>query len=103
MIVYGVTIKIKKEVEDSWFKWMREIHIPDVLNTGYFIDWQIKKLLLPESNDDESTYVIDYMTDSIEKYYEYQKKESRRLQKEHFIRFSGKFKAQRAIYYSIQE
>jgi hypothetical protein len=94
-------INIKTEVEDSWFKWMREIHIPDVMNTGFFIDWQLQKLLLPETDEDESSYVINYLADTIEKCNQYLNEEAPRLQQEHSRRFSGKFKAQRTIYYLI--
>jgi len=38
MIIYSVTVVIKKDVEDSWLKWMKEEHIKDVIKTGYFTD-----------------------------------------------------------------
>lgn len=101
MIVYSVTVSIKKDVEASWLKWMKEEHIKEVLQTGYFIDWEIKKLLSPEIAVDESSYVISYKTQSLEQYNEYLKKEAPRLQKEHTEKFYGKFKASRAVYQLI--
>ena len=41
MILYNVTISIDTSVEEDWLQWMKEIHIPDVMNTGLFIDNKI--------------------------------------------------------------
>ena len=98
MIIYSVTVLIKKDVEDSWLKWMKEVHIPDVMKTGYFLDWKLRKLLLPEVSSEESTYVIEYTIQSLEKYNEYSEKAAPQLQKEHTEKFYGKFKATRTVY-----
>ena len=101
MIIYSVTVVIKKDVEDSWLKWMKEEHIKDVMKTGYFTDWEMHKLLLPEIAAYESSYTISYKSPSLHQYNEYLKNEAPRLQKEHTERFSGKFKASRAVYQLI--
>lgn len=101
MITYSVAITVKKEIEDSWLKWMKEVHIKDVIKTGYFDDWQIKKLIISEPEKEESTFVINYITDSIDKYSKYIVEEAPRLQKEHTQKFDGKFKATRAVYLTI--
>jgi hypothetical protein len=103
MIIYSVTVLIKKDVEKSWLEWMKEIHIPNVMKTGYFLDWKLRKLLLPEVSRDESSYVIEYTLQSLEKYNEYAKKAAPQLQKEHTEKFSGKFKASRAVYKIISQ
>ena len=71
MIIYSVTVTIRKDAESDWLRWMKEIHIPYVMNTGYFFDWQIQKLILPENSIDEITYVINYLAQSFEKYQQY--------------------------------
>lgn len=92
-----------KEFEDAWLEWIIEVHVEDVIKTGYFNDWQIQKLLIPETVKEESIYVINYTTDSIDKYYKYIKEEAARLQKEHTKKFEGKFRATRAVYRTIPE
>ena len=37
MIVYNVTVNIDKNIVDDWLTWMKEIHIPEVMKTGFFI------------------------------------------------------------------
>jgi len=103
MIIYSVTVLIKKDVEDQWLKWMKEIHIPDVMKTGYFLDWKLRKLLLPEVSGEESTYVIEYTLQSLEKYNEYSENAAPQLQKEHTEKFSGKFKATRTVYQLVTQ
>ena len=89
MIIYSVTVIIKKDVESDWLKWMKEVHVPDVMNTGYFLDWQMQKLILPEDANDEITYVINYHAQSFEKYQRYIEKEAPRLRNEHNEKFRG--------------
>lgn len=81
MIIYSVTVVINKDVEESWLVWMKEIRIEVVMKTGYFLDWKLKKLLSPEVSSEESTYVIEYTLQSLEKYNEYSEKAAPLLQK----------------------
>ncbi|HLG32243.1 MAG TPA: DUF4286 family protein [Ignavibacteriaceae bacterium] len=97
MIVYSVKINIKKNVEKEWLSWMKEIHIKDVMNTNYFTDWQIFKIIFPESLQDESGYLIEYKTDSLTNYEAYVKNESKRLQDDHIKKFEGKFTTSRSV------
>jgi len=48
MIIYSVTVTISKDAESDWLKWMKNVHIPDVIRTGYFLSWQMQKLIMPE-------------------------------------------------------
>lgn len=98
MIIYNVTIVIKKDVENSWLEWMKKENINNVMKTGYFLNWEMQKLLLPEIAAGESSYVISYKLQSSKKYDEYVNKAAPRLQKEHEEKFSGKYKASRAVY-----
>jgi len=97
MIVYSVKINIRKIVEEEWLIWMKNVHIKEVMSTNYFSDWKIYKIIIPESLDNESSYIIEYLTDSLEKYEAYVKNESRRLQEDHKIFFGGKFTASRSV------
>ena len=38
MYIYNVTTNIEEASHDSWVKWMKEIHIPEVLSTGKFLN-----------------------------------------------------------------
>jgi len=101
MIIYSVTVIIKREVEAEWLNWMNTSHIKDVIATGYFEDYKIQKLLIPEGSQDEITYLINYSAADMDSYQTYVKTEAPRLQKEHSDRFSERFKASRAVYQII--
>ncbi len=66
MIIYRVTVVIKKDVENFWLEWMIKEHIIDVMKTGYLLEWEMQKQLLPEITADESSYVIRYKSHSFE-------------------------------------
>ena len=38
MIIYNVTVNVEAEIHNDWISWMKEVHIPDVMNTGYFLE-----------------------------------------------------------------
>lgn len=97
MIIYNVTLNIKKDVELEWVKWMKEKHIPDIMKTNHFNSWKMFKILVPAGMPDETTYVVRYTTNSMEKYEEYARNEAPRLQIEHVEKYPGKFTASRAI------
>ena len=98
MIIYSVMVIIKQEIENSWLNWMKTEHIKDVLATGYFNDYTIQKQVIPEGFQNEVTYLINYTRNDLESYQEYAKNEASRMQQKHTEKFSGKFRASRAVY-----
>lgn len=66
MIIYRVTVVIKKDVENFWLEWMIKEHIIDAMKTGYLLECEMQKQLLPEITVDESSYVIRYKSHSFE-------------------------------------
>ena len=41
MMLYNVTVGIDQSIEAEWLPWMKEIHIPAVLETGMFLNAKI--------------------------------------------------------------
>lgn len=96
MIIYNVTVKIDHEVHDDWYQWMKEVHIPEVMATGYFVKSQMCKLLhLDES--DGITYAIQYYCESMDQLQEYHRLQAPALQKKHTDKFKEKYVAFRTI------
>lgn len=93
MILYNVTVSLDPSIHNDWLEWMRNVHIPEVMATGYFVEHKICKLLV----DDEITYAIQYNCESLEKLNEYQEKHSPALQQKHKDRYKGKFGAFRTL------
>ena len=94
-IIYNVTVNIDHEVHDEWYTWMKSTHIPDVLDTGLFLEARFSKILAEESGG--LSYSIQYLCENPELLDQYQKEHAPRLQNEHNLKFQGKFAAFRTL------
>ena len=96
MILYNVTVNIDYDAHDEWLDWMKNVHIPDVMATGMFLENKISKVL----GDEDSggiTYAIQYLTQDMDTYERYQQEHAPRLQQEHSARYEGRFAAFRTL------
>lgn len=95
-ILYSVTVKIENEVHDDWLEWMRNVHIPDVMETKMFESNRMCKIL----NQDESegvSYSIQYVCKDMKTLHQYSAKFAVQLQKEHADRYKNKYVAFRTL------
>ncbi len=97
MLVYNVTINIDPDVEEEWKIWMRDIHIPEVLDTGRFVDYKFLKLLSESPEAGGSTYAVQYFAESIDQVEIYLNNEAAALQRSHTDKFGTKFVAFRTL------
>ena len=95
MIIYNVTVNIENDVREEWLQWMKEKHIPDVMNTGLFLENKICKVLVNEEQG--TTYSIQYTCESMKNLEEYKREHAARLQKKHADKFANKFVAFRTV------
>jgi hypothetical protein len=95
MILYNVTVNIDNNVREEWLSWMKNVHIPDVLKTGLFIENKIFRVMVDEESG--TTYSIQYTMNSMEDLKAYQEKFAPALQKEHATKYANKFVAFRTI------
>jgi hypothetical protein len=96
MILYNVTVKIDHEAHEEWLEWMKEVHIPDVMGTGMFLEYRICRLLGMDEPDGV-TYAVQYFCLDMETYELYQKRYATKLQAELTERYRGKFVAFRTL------
>ena len=86
MIIYNVTTKVHFAIQREWLAWLKEEHIPDVLNTGCFTSTNILQLL--ETDDTEGpTYAIQYKAESKALYNQYIEKHAADLLQKSFDRW----------------
>lgn len=96
MILYNVTVSLDQNIESDWLTWMKNEHIPEVMNTGKFIENKIFKLLSHEQ-DGAITYAIQYFASSLDQVHDYQKNHAEALQAVHNEMFKDKFVAFRTM------
>ena len=97
MILYNVTVNIDSDVEQDWITWMKETHIPEVMDTGYFMEYRMLKMLTEEEDETGTTYAIQYMADTLAQLEEYLNKVAPKLQKASIIRYGTKMAAFRTV------
>jgi hypothetical protein len=97
MIIYSVTVSIDTAIESDWREWMQQVHIPQVMGTGFFINSHFQKLLDPVPEPGAATYNIQYECASMELYERYQSEEAPALQADHTSRYKDRFAAFRTL------
>jgi hypothetical protein len=96
MIIYNVTIQVDKSVADEWLKWMKEIHMPEVLQTGMFFDARLCRLL-EQDETEAKTYTAQYFCDTLTEYNTYISDYAQGLREKGFSAFGNKFVAFRTV------
>lgn len=97
MVLYNVTVNIDDEVEQDWIQWMKESHIPEVMDTGYFLEYRMMKMLSESAGETGKTYAIQYMAESLSHVETYLEKAAPKLQKQSIIRYGTKMAAFRTV------
>ena len=95
MIIFNDTIIVEEAVHEKWLAWMREVHIPAIMATGYFSSYQILNVI--DSPNEGITYCIQYYTDSFEKFNQFYNKHLHQLQAIH----NGQFENQYVIFNTL--
>jgi hypothetical protein len=90
MYIYNVTTNIDESVHDQWLKWMKEVHIPDVLATGKFLSAKMCKVLVEEELGG-ITYSVQFTTLDKETLQSYYDNNAAKLQLDAMKLFPNKF------------
>lgn len=98
MIVYSISVTVKNTIVREWLDWMQTEHIPEVMKTGYFMNFKLMKEIIPSIDMNETSITINYELKSIDDYYKYAETFAPTLQQKHHEKFSGKFKASRTVF-----
>ena len=88
MIIYNITCSMDPDISEGWLKWMKEFHIPDVMQCGIFQTAKINKVI--SEKEEISTYAIQYSCHTMKDLHKYQAHFANKLQKEHAKRYGNK-------------
>lgn len=96
MILYNVTVKVDPDIAQDWLRWMKEVHIPEVMKTGLFRE---HRFLREEDGEADSgnTYAIQYWLNNMDDFLRYQKEFATELQAAHRERYNDKYVAIRTL------
>ncbi len=96
MIIYNVTVKVDSDIKDDWLQWMRDVHIPKVMDTGCFSDYDIMRLRYPK-DDEGKTYAFQYYCADMDQLETYHREFAADLQREHSEKYGSHVAAFRTI------
>lgn len=96
MVLYNVTVKVDKEIQEEWVSWMKQEHIPDLMNTGLFEDAKLFRLLEVDEQDG-ITYAAQYFCKTMEEYNKYIDQHADAMRASGIDRFGDKFVAFRTL------
>jgi hypothetical protein len=90
-VLYNVTVSVDPLCEQEWLDWMRTAHIPEVMETGCFLESRLSRV----NGEEEGgvTYAITYVSYSQDHLDRYAREFAPALQKDHSERFQGRFAA----------
>lgn len=97
MVIYNVTVNIDSDVEADWIQWMQEVHIPEVMSTGFFQEHRLMRMLSEVEDATGKTYAIQYMANSLDELETYLNTSAPKLQKASIIRYGTKMAAFRTV------
>ena len=96
MLIYNVTIQVNRSIATQWLQWMKQEHIPEVMQTGCFEKFQMVKVL----GTDESeglTYAVQYYASTQELLDRYLQEHTSMLRQKSFEKWGDLFIAFRTI------
>lgn len=70
MFLYNTTLKVNNNIVDEWLQWQKEIHIPEILASGMFYDYNFFELLEQDIIEGR-TFIIQYLAHNRKNYNDY--------------------------------
>ncbi|AKQ47135.1 hypothetical protein TH63_18205 [Rufibacter radiotolerans] len=96
MILFNETVSIDNTVAAEWLQWMQETHIPAVMATTYFLNFQIAKVM-EEEETGGSTYAIQYYARHMDDLLEYHREHDQDMQARMQAKYPGQYVAFRTV------
>tara|TARA_B100000073_G_C23554169_1_gene501367 strand:- start:263 stop:580 length:318 start_codon:yes stop_codon:yes gene_type:complete len=95
MIIYNVTCSVDSDIVEDWLDWMKKNHIPDILDTGFFIRATINRVI--SELDGQYTYAIKYYCINFKSLKAYHRSCANRFKDDHFKRYGNKVLSFRTV------
>ena len=96
MVIYNVSVKVETDSAEAWVKWMKEEHMPELLQTGLFSDCRLCRLMEIDESDGV-TFSAQYFCKGMNEYRTYISDHAQIMRERGQARFGGKFVAFRSV------
>ena len=89
MFIYNSTTKVDPSIHDAWVAWMKETHIPAMMESDCFTDFQFVRILELDDSDGP-TYAVQFKASSKANYNRYLQVYTNKLRNDSFIQWGNK-------------
>ena len=96
MLIYNVTTKVAHKINDAWLQWMKEEHIPHVMDTNMFTHYQMVRLMETDDSDGV-TYAVQYFCNNWDQYAQYIRNFAPELRKKAIDRWGDQINSFRTL------
>lgn len=97
MIIYSVTCHVERSIILEWVSWMKDVHIPEVLETNLFLGHKFCEVLVEEPDEHGHSFNIQYELESMEMLNLYNEKFAPALKQKTLEKYGEKCLAFRTI------
>jgi len=97
MVLYNVTVNVEENISAEWLLWMKNHHIPEMMDTGCFLSFKTLKLENELPDSPGITYCVQYWCQSKKELDTYLEKYAQVMRARHQKAFPNKFVAFRTI------
>ncbi|MCH7412978.1 DUF4286 family protein [Belliella sp. R4-6] len=73
MILYNITVNVEKDVEAEWLTWMKDTHIPFIMETKMFEENKMFRIM-HDSEDGGINYSVQFFAKNMDLVMTYQNK-----------------------------
>jgi hypothetical protein len=95
-IIYNVTSHVEHSIEQEWLNWMKNVHIPEVIQTGLFLEYKLLKLVSEESEGGTS-YAVQYLLNDVKDFLNYSENYAPALRQKSLDKYGEKVIAFRTL------
>ncbi len=88
MFIYNVTVHVEPTVEQDWLNWMKDDHLPKMIQTGQFLQAKLFKVITDQDHGGVS-YATQYHCDSRNEYENYIAQQADALRQDAIDRFGN--------------
>jgi hypothetical protein len=71
MILYNVTLNVDSEILSDWLKWMKDVHLPEVMATKKFQTYAMYKIQNHNPEDLGNNFSVQYHAENMVDYDDY--------------------------------
>lgn len=96
MFLYNVTVGVDRSIEVEWIQWMKTVHIPNVMNTGMFVNYKMYKVHTAE-DEPAVSYAIQYFAPTLDHVQQYLERFAPLLREESNTKFGSSQAAYRTL------